>query len=62
MKVFLLILGGWAVLSVLFMTFVWPTIVNQINEDYPLDTREVPVRLKKHTNGETDELRDRHYW
>lgn len=49
-------------LSVLFIAFVWPTIVNQINEDYPLDTREVPVRLKKHTNGETDELRDRHYW
>ena len=54
MKVFLLILGGWAVLSVLFITFVWPTIVNQINEDYPLDTREVPVRLEEHFKGERD--------
>ena len=54
MKVFLLILGGWTILSVLFIIFLWPNMIEKINNEYPLDTREVPVKLEEHFKGEHD--------
>jgi hypothetical protein len=54
MKLFLFIIGGWTVLSVLFIVFLWPSIIKKINNEYPLDTREVPVKLEEHFKGERD--------
>jgi hypothetical protein len=54
MKLFLFIIGGWTILSVLFVVFLWPNIIERINTDYPLDSREVPVKLEEHFKGERD--------
>ena len=54
MKVFLFIIGGWTILSVLFIVFLWPNMIEKINNEYPLDTREVPVKLEEHFKGEHD--------
>jgi hypothetical protein len=54
MKVFLFIIGGWTVLSVLFIVFLWPSVIERINTNCPLDTPEVPVKLQEHLNGERD--------